>query len=235
MMPSRLPPEPCGKCLAPSCLQCFPFERPRNVHHISSMLDVSMGEADKAELDVAIRDKEIGEETMTARLDRKVKEAAVRKKNIDESVLAPTLEDIRPDTLGEALGKAGFPVEGELHPVLDFTGEVDGGGIKMSMYDDFITKPPLELVPMALTRGCARALGHGAKKYAPNNWRRGMRWGEVFGALKRHLDAWNEGEDIDAQEDGGSGLNHLDHAAACLAFLCHMVGDERYKKMDDRP
>ena len=159
----------------------------------------------------------------------------IQRKNIAEGVLAPTVEDLRPDTLGEALGRAGFPVEGEPTEVLDYSGEIDGGGIKMSMYADYITKPPMELVPMALTKACARALGYGAAKYATNNWRRGMRWGEVFGALKRHLDAWNEGEDIDAEEDGGSGLNHLDHAAACLSFLCHMVGDERYKKMDDRP
>jgi len=119
--------------------------------------------------------------------------------------------------------------------VLDFTGEIDGGGIKMSMYDNYEAKPPMELVPKALTRAAARALGYGAAKYAPNNWRRGMRWGEVFGGLQRHLTAWNEGEDIDSKEDGGSGLNHLDHAAACLGFLCHMIQDERYKKMDDRP
>ena len=103
------------------------------------------------------------------------------------------------------------------------------------MYDDYVNKPPMELVPQALTRAAGRALGYGANKYAPNNWRRGMRWGEVFGGLIRHLTAWNEGEDIDSKEDGGSGLSHLDHAAACLGFLCHFATDERYKGMDDRP
>ena len=137
--------------------------------------------------------------------------------NVKAPTDGPTLDQLPPDS------------------VLDFAGDVDGGGIKMSMYDNYEIKPPMELVPQALTRACARALGYGANKYAPNNWRRGMRWGEVFGGLQRHLTAWNEGEDIDSKEDGGSGLNHLDHAAACLAFLCHMVGDERYKKMDDRP
>ncbi len=121
--------------------------------------------------------------------------------------------------------------------VLDFAGEVDGGGIKMSMYDNYVDKPPLELVPQALIRGAARALGYGANKYAPNNWRRGMRWGEVFGGLQRHLTAWNEGEDHDPMDTTppGSGLNHLDHAAACLGFLMHMVTHEAYFKMDDRP
>ena len=119
--------------------------------------------------------------------------------------------------------------------VVDYEGKIDGGGIKASMYAGYIEKPPMELVPQELSRACARAMGYGAEKYAPNNWRRGIRWGEVFGALKRHLDAWNEGEDIDSKEDGGSGLNHLDHAAACLGFLCHMVANEGYKKLDDRP
>ena len=179
------------------------------------MLDVSMGEG-----------------TRTEELDAKVELTRIRKYNEENNVMAPTTaDDIQPpiEELETAVGKS------IAKEILDFAGEVDGGGIKMSMFDNYRTKPPLELVPMALTQACARALGYGAAKYAPNNWRRGMRWGEVFGALKRHLDAWNEGEDIDAEEDGGSGLNHLDHAAACLAFLCHMAGDERYKKMDDRP
>lgn len=115
--------------------------------------------------------------------------------------------------------------------ILDFTGDVDGGGYKNSMDDNYVEKPPMELVPQALTRGAARVLGYGAVKYAPNNWRRGMRWGEVFGALQRHLTAWNEGENLDPE----SGLSHLDHAAACLGFLMHMESHEAYAEMDDRP
>ena len=172
---------------------------------VSSMLDTAMGEGSMVADEVAL--------------------AVERLRNIREGIEAPTQDNPVP-ALKEVFGP---------EKVLDFTGDVDGGGIKMSMYDDYVTKPPLELVPQALTRAAARALGYGAIKYAPNNWRRGIRWGEVFGALKRHLDAWNEGEDLDSKEDGGSGLNHLDHAAACLGFLTHMVGDERYKKMDDRP
>lgn len=115
--------------------------------------------------------------------------------------------------------------------ILDYSGDVDGGGYKNSMDDNYVEKPPMELVPQALTRGAARVLGYGAVKYAPNNWRRGMRWGEVFGALQRHLTAWNEGENLDPE----SGLSHLDHAAACLGFLMHMESHEAYAKMDDRP
>lgn len=185
---------------------------------VSSMLDVSMGEVSAGEA-----------------LD------ALREFNIANKVQAPTKEDFA-DALVDHLNETEAVTE-EMPivdveflrdaglEVLDFTGDVDGGGIKMSMYDDFVTKPPMELVPMALTQGAARALGYGAAKYAPNNWRRGMRWGEVFGALKRHLDAWNEEEN----KDKDSGLCHLDHAAANLAFLMHMAAHEAYSKMDDRP
>ncbi len=172
---------------------------------LSSMMDIAMGEAPDDLEEL---------ECASDLLDK------LREENIANEVQSPT----------------DFPSKSEVFTeVLDFTGEVDGGGIKMSMYDDYVNKPPMELVPQALTRAAGRALGYGANKYAPNNWRRGMRWGEVFGGLIRHLTAWNEGEDIDSKEDGGSGLSHLDHAAACLGFLCHFTADERYKEMDDRP
>ncbi len=206
----------CHGCQKPSCLECFPFERPSNPptpdDPYQTVLDVAPNAAGEDEPVIYSEAEHL---------------ADVRKFNADNKVMAPTRHTVA-DILQDHTLETPFPI-------LDFTGEIDGGGVKNSMYDDYVNKPPMELVPRALTKACARALGYGAAKYAPNNWRRGMRWGEVFGGLKRHLDAWNEGEDIDAKEDGGSGLNHLDHAAACLAFLCHMVSDERYKKMDDRP
>jgi len=186
---------------------------------VSSMLDMAMGEGGRKVSDMTPEDL-----------------AALRDFNSRNHVEAPT-EDLltSPENAAFIAEQVEEMAAKTDRKILDFAGEVDGGGIKLSMFTDYVAKPPMELVPQALTRACARAMGYGAAKYAPNNWRRGMRWGEVFGALKRHLDAWNEGEDIDAKKDGGSGLNHLDHAAACLSFLCHMVGDERYKKLDDRP
>lgn len=113
--------------------------------------------------------------------------------------------------------------------VRDFSGLVDGGGYKGSMDDP--AKLPLWLVPNALVLAAARVLQHGAKKYAPNNWRRGMKYSEVYSALQRHLTAWLEGED----NDDDSHLNHLDHAAACLSFLLEYVANPGlYEKYDDR-
>lgn len=69
--------------------------------------------------------------------------------------------------------------------------------------------------PLALEE-YARVLTHGAKKYAPDNWR------EVpdakrryFAAALRHLWAWWKGEPIDPE----SGCHHLAHAMCCLTFL----------------
>lgn len=121
-------------------------------------------------------------------------------------------------------------MEGKKHPIVtDFRGKADGTGYKASMDDP--NKLPLWLVPVAAIKACARALQHGAKKYAANNWRKGMKWSEVYSALQRHLTAWNEGEEIDPE----SGLNHLDHAQACLAFLTEYVAHpELYVGFDDR-
>ena len=112
--------------------------------------------------------------------------------------------------------------------VTDYQGAVDGGGYKGSMDDP--RKLPIWLVPNALVNGAARALQHGAVRYAPNNWRKGMDYSEVYSALQRHLLAWNEDEDIDPD----SGLNHLDHAAACLGFLSEYVARPEYARFDNR-
>jgi len=113
--------------------------------------------------------------------------------------------------------------------VQDFTGTVDGKGYKASMDDP--AKLPMALIPTAILRGIAAALGYGAKKYAPNNWRRGMKYSEVYSALQRHLVAWQDGEEL----DGESGLSHLDHAACCLAFLREYTATPTlYAAFDDR-
>ena len=113
--------------------------------------------------------------------------------------------------------------------VEDFKGKVDGGGYKASM--DNPKKLPLWLVPSSLILAVAAVLGYGAKKYAANNWRRGMSYSEVYSAIQRHLSAWLEGEDIDEE----SGLNHIWHAACGLAFLCEYIAFSKlYGVFDDR-
>lgn len=121
---------------------------------------------------------------------------------------------------------AGVPCVG---PVTDYQGQVDGTGYKNSMDDP--RKIPLALIPPALVRQVGQVLGYGARKYAPNNWRKGMKWSEVYSAMQRHLLAWQEGEDIDPE----SGLPHLAHAGCCLAFLMEYAEQGlTYGKFDDR-
>lgn len=155
-----------------------------------------------------------------------------------DSLVRAMLEPVRPfSSDGPSLtvtpsevnkrGRAACPAHGQ-REVTDYQGQVDGGGYKGSMDDP--RKLPIWLVPRALIDGAARALQHGAVRYAPNNWRKGMNYSEVYSALQRHLLAWNEDEDIDPD----SGLNHLDHAAACLGFLSEYVARPEYARFDNR-
>jgi len=76
----------------------------------------------------------------------------------------------------------------------------------------------MSLVPASLAQSCARALQYGARKYKVGNWRKTPDIESYISAMQRHFDAWREGEEIDSE----SGLNHLDHMAANLAFLIEL-------------
>lgn len=90
-------------------------------------------------------------------------------------------------------------------------------------------KPRIDLVPTDLSQAAARALMFGAAKYAAWNWLKGLSWSETYASLQRHLAAWLNGEDTDPE----SGLSHLDHAAANIAFLTTF--EARGLGTDDRP
>ena len=113
--------------------------------------------------------------------------------------------------------------------VEDFKGVVDGGGYKAVMD---CPKTPIELIPPQFIEGIASVLQHGATKYAPNNWMRGMSWKTVFGSIMRHLWAWFRSERLDKE----SGLPHLYHAACGLMFLTFYseAAPSHYGKHDDR-
>lgn len=114
--------------------------------------------------------------------------------------------------------------------VADFTGAIDGAGVKNVMTSP---KTPLELIPPQYTEGVAEVLLHGAKKYAPGNWMRGMSWETVAGGMSRHLSAFRRGEETDPE----SGLPHLFHLACGAMFLswyAHGPQAEQHRKFDDR-
>jgi len=78
-------------------------------------------------------------------------------------------------------------------------------------------KPRMDLIPPEALTALGEVLHFGAevKEYGERNWEKGMPWGKVYGATLRHLNQWNSGVDKDPE----SGLSHLNHALANIAFL----------------
>lgn len=92
------------------------------------------------------------------------------------------------------------------------------------------TKVPLHLVPPVASHYLALAFKDGAAKYGPYNWREHRVSASVYyGAARRHLDAWWDGED----ESPDALVHHLGHVMACCAIVLDAmtVG----KLNDDRP
>lgn len=76
---------------------------------------------------------------------------------------------------------------------------------------------------------CARVFEYGAKKYAANNWLKGMDWTVPLSCAVRHLLAIEKGEIIDPE----SGLTHRGHFLCNVAML--MTYKDVYPEGDDRP
>jgi hypothetical protein len=78
------------------------------------------------------------------------------------------------------------------------------------------------------------ALAHaeGARRYGPWNWRSNNVCATTYiGAIKRHMDAWQDGEDFDPDLPG---VSHLAKIAACCNILmdaghCGTLVDDRSK------
>ncbi len=91
-------------------------------------------------------------------------------------------------------------------------------------------KPKWSLVPQSALLPMVQVLEYGAIKYAPHNWRKGLSVTEICESLKRHLDAFMEGEDNDPE----STLSHIGHIQCNALFLSWMMKnkpelDDRYK------
>lgn len=93
-----------------------------------------------------------------------------------------------------------------------------------------IKKIPLQLVPPSAVHHLAHAFSDGAIKYGPYNWREKSVAASVYiAAMKRHIDAWWDGEDL--SEDAK--VEHLAHAMACAAII--LDASSIGKLVDDRP
>lgn len=90
-------------------------------------------------------------------------------------------------------------------------------------------KPDISLIPLCTLEDEARVWMHGAVKYAPNNWMKGMPWSVPLSCILRHLAAWQRGEDLDIE----SGLPHLAHISCNVRMLT--LYSKTYLDGDDRP
>lgn len=77
-------------------------------------------------------------------------------------------------------------------------------------------KARMELVPLDAVKEVAKVLTFGAAKYAADGWR-GVESHRYQGALLRHLEAIQQGE----ENDPDSGLPHIAHVACNALFLTH--------------
>lgn len=91
-------------------------------------------------------------------------------------------------------------------------------------------KVPLHLVPPSAAHYLATAFADGAAKYGPYNWReKGVSATVYFAAMKRHIDAWFDGEEVSAD----ARVHHLAHAMACCAIILDAASVGTLN--DDRP
>lgn len=94
-------------------------------------------------------------------------------------------------------------------------------------------KPRTDLLDADALEGLSKVLAFGANKYSANNWRGGINYTRLLGAVMRHTFAILRGEDIDPE----SGLPHVDHLGCCWMFLSWMMKnrtdlDDRWKKVN---
>ena len=89
-----------------------------------------------------------------------------------------------------------------------------------------------DLIPVGPIRDVARLYGFGAQKYAARNWESGFAWSRNYNALRRHLDAFWGGEELD-DGPGGSGLPHITAVIWNALTLAEFAST--HPEMDDRP
>lgn len=89
-------------------------------------------------------------------------------------------------------------------------------------------KNRLDLVPPILQEEVGKVMTFGAQKYEPYNWAKGMKWSTCIASLKRHVSAFEKGEDFDPE----TGLYHLAHAGCNILFLLDYY--KNHPELDDR-
>lgn len=89
-------------------------------------------------------------------------------------------------------------------------------------------KVPLDLIDREALIQLGRVLEYGATKYSANNWRGGLQWSRTIAAALRHIQAFNDGEDVDPE----TGISHMAHAMCNCMFLLNFIKNRG--DLDDR-
>ena len=88
-------------------------------------------------------------------------------------------------------------------------------------------KPQWTLVPFKAFDEVVKVLTIGAKKYAPDNWKKVPNARRRYiDAAFRHMSSYASGEKLDRE----TGKNHLAHAVCCLLFLLAFDLDSSLEK-----
>lgn len=87
-----------------------------------------------------------------------------------------------------------------------------------------------DLLPIEALIELTRVYSMGAIKYEDNNWRKGMKWSQVYRPIFSHLFKWLSGQTIDKE----TGCHHLAmvawNALTLLTYDLHKLGtDDRVK------
>lgn len=91
-------------------------------------------------------------------------------------------------------------------------------------------KTPLHLIPPVASAAAARVHALGERKYGFYNWRKtNVSTCTYIAAIKRHLDAFLDGEDLDPE----SGESHIAHIVASGNILLDAANHGTL--VDDRP
>lgn len=132
--------------------------------------------------------------------------------------LNQTNQDLHEEFLAHALPQA---AKGVMTPELKKQLKEMTEKEQAARYDE--GKTDWSLMPFDAVEEINKVLEFGAKKYAPNNWKKGFPVNKVLNSCLRHLFSFLRGEEVDPE----SGLSHIAHAACNLLFILYFL---KYKE-----
>ncbi len=98
----------------------------------------------------------------------------------------------------------------------DFLSDSDNvGQLEGMKFDE--DKLRWDLLPIVPVEKIVEIITHGAKKYAPENWKK-VDIQRFYAAGMRHLTAWRKGEEFDKD----SGFTHLAHVGCNILFMIYL-------------